>query len=466
VDVALMPIIGLSGRIDWGVHAYDPTGSNGVDPRNGGIVGTVSYDTTRNELDPQYAAAEDWQPGVPDVPVELYATVECTATSTLCDADGRYEINADGSYKQGKLLNTYVTEHFSRPENCVARDVDGNPLVHGVDENVLAPNGECISSFMQGIQFGTYATDQGTPAANFGATVDGNYGFGDGCFDGRLEASDPSDPQCVGGTFTPLGSGDYLVRIAVPDDVSSTPMYNVTSEEDINIANGDQIVPQVPPPACAGALHTVDVADAGTDGYPEVVGDGGVTNDLPSGVTVPASTPVDNATFVDIGGSPYEGVAKPRCDSKLVTVNNGKSIVPVFNVFTDVPIPTRMRGLIVDDIRFSTDPRSTMYGEKAGVPFAPVGIYDFTNRLVYTTESDFNGVYDVLMPSTNTISCPTPSGVCANMYRFVANDPGTPGQLNPNFNPDYRTIATEFEALPGVVIPTDLAPTQVGLTVE
>ena len=146
-------------------------------------------------------------------------------------------------------------------------------------------------------------------------------------------------------------------------------------------------------------------------------------------------------------------------------VNNGKSIVPVFNVFTEVPIPTRLRGLIVDDINFSTDPRSTVYGEKQGVPFAPVGIYDFTNRLVTTVESDFNGMYDVLLPSTNHISCPTPSGVCANMYRFVGNDPGIPGRLNPNFNPRYRTIATEFEALPGLIIPTDLAPTQVGVTI-
>ena len=40
-------------------------------------------------------------------------------------------------------------------------------------------------------------------------------------------------------------------------------MYKVTREEDINIANGDQFVPQVPPPACAGPLHTVDVAGIG-----------------------------------------------------------------------------------------------------------------------------------------------------------------------------------------------------------
>jgi SdrD B-like domain/IPT/TIG domain len=464
VDVSVLNIIGLSGRLDWGVHHYDPTGANGIDPRNGGIVGTVSYDTTRNELDPQYAAAEDWQPGVSDLTVELYATVVCGTTRAPCDSIGRYELAADGSYAKGNLLNTYVTEHWSRPTGCTARDVDGNPLIHGVDENVLVTNqetaGECIESFMQGVQFGPYPTDQGTPDANFGAAVDGNYGFGDGCFDGTLDATDPADPVCTGGTFSPLPAGDYLVRVVIPNDASGMPMYQVTREEDINIGNGDQIIPQVPPPACAGALHTVDVAGFGTDGYPAVdlFGDGSVI--------VPASTPVDNPTFVDIDGSPYEGTPRPLCDTKLVNVSNGKSIVPIFNVFTDVPIPARLRGFVVDDINFSTDPRSIMYGEKSGVPFTPVGVYDFRNRLVTTLESDFNGVYEVLLPSTNHISCPTPSGVCANMYRFVANDPGVPGRLNPNYNPRYRTIATEFEAFPGLIIPTDLAPTQVGLTIE
>ena len=47
-------------------------------------------------------------------------------------------------------------------------------------------------------------------------------------------------------------------------------MYKVTREEDINIANGDAFYPQVPPPACAGPLHTVDVAGLGSDGYPSV----------------------------------------------------------------------------------------------------------------------------------------------------------------------------------------------------
>ena len=477
VDVSTLPIIGLSGTLDWGVQKY--VASKG---ENGGIVGSVSYDTTRNELDPQYAATEDWQPGIPNIPVRLWAPMECpgaASPSTPCDATDRFVVDTDGSVKKGKLLNSYLSEHWSPPSGCVARDVDGNPIAHPAAEDVLAPNqssdGECVAALVNGVQFGPYATDQDKPAdANFGATVDGNYGFGDVCLaPGTLDDTDPANPTCknlnVPGhpdvPFTPISADSYLVSVDIPKDASGNPEYSVTSEEDINIARGDTVVPQVPPPSCAGALHTVDVFDdvPATDGYPAVDGNG--TNGIPVGVTVPKSTPVDNATFADIGGSPYEGMAKPRCDTKLVDLNNGKSIVPMFHLFTDVPVPSRLRGLIVDDLNFSVDKRTVLFGDKAGVPYAPVGIYDYTGRLVHTAESDFNGYYDVLMPSTDHISCPTPSGVCTNLYRFVGNDPGAPGHLNQNYNPRFRTIATEFEAMPGVTIPTDLAPTQVGVSV-
>ncbi|HMN26780.1 MAG TPA: hypothetical protein PKE45_01405, partial [Caldilineaceae bacterium] len=476
VDISVLPIIGLSGTVDWGVHFYDPTGAtcnpvgsyeNCLDPRNGGIVGTVSYDTTRNELDPRFAAVEDWQPSISDLTVDLFAPGACNNTPP-CDATGRYRLDADGSYLKGALLNSYLTETWARPTGCIARDVDGNPLVNGVDERVL-PTGsdtpgneeQCLEGPLMGVQFGAYAEGQGTPDANFGAAVDGNYGFGDGCFgpggyepaanDGQGGCADGSDP-------TPLKAGDYLVKVNIPTDALDRPLYKLTREEDINIANGDQIIPQVPPPACAGALHTVDVAGYGTDNYQ-------ATNPAP-GITVPPSTPTDNPTFVDIGSSPYEGMAKPLCDTKLVQLSNGKSIAPSFNFYTDVPLPGRFWGLLVDDLNFSSDPKSLLFGEKAGIPFGPVGIYDFANRLVATTESDFNGLFDVLLPSTNRISCPTPSGVCANVYRFVGNDPGIPGRLNPNYKPEFRTIAAEFEAFPGLLVPADLAPTQVGVTVQ
>ncbi len=450
VDVSVLPIIGLSGTMDWGVHAYDPTGANGIDPRNGGIVGTVSYDTTRNELDPQFAATEDWQPGISGVPVELWSPVDCGTTTAPCDPSESYELAPDGSYARGHLLNTYTTESWERPTGCTARDVNGNPLAHGADEDVLVKTqettGECISSFMQGIQFGTYPTDQGTPDANFGASVNGNYGFGDGCFlaDGRPGDFNDGTGKCDAGALEPLSAGEYLVRVVPPNDALGNPMYKATSEEDINIGNGDQIIPQVPPPACAGALHTVDVAGIAPDG-PDAV---------------------DNPTFVEIGGSPYEGTQRPRCDTKLVGLNNGKSVAPIFNFFTDVPVPARFRTVIIDDINFSNDKRSIMYGEKVGLPFVPVGLYDYNNKLQYTTETDFNGIYDVLMPANNFISCPTPSGICANMYRVVANDPGIPGRLNPNYNPKYATHAAGAEGLAGLSTFADLAPTPIGVTVE
>lgn len=475
VDVNILPIIGLAGRMDWGVHPYDARGTNGVDPRNGGIVGTVSYDTTRNELDPRYAAVEDWQPGVSGLRVELSEPIGCLDDlgdpQPPCDPSETYRLNPDGSYMSGPVINTTITETWQQPgananENgdgeCIARDADGVALPYGNGGQLITNNtSDCLEAPLMGVQFGKGFT-----------SVDGNYGFGDGCFaPNTLDATDPENPLCLDPNgaevpFEPLpGAREYLVEVAVPTDtVHARPLYQFTREEDINVANGDQWTPQVPPPSCVGALHTVDVAGVGADGYDGLVGDG--VNGLPIDVSVPPSSPVDNATFAEMGGSPYEGQMRQSCDTKLVPLANGRSIVPTFNVFTDVPLPTRFWGLIVDDLTFSTDPTQINYGEKSGVKFAPVGIYDYTDRLVHTVESDNSGLWDVLMPSTNRIDCPTPSGVCGNLYRFVGNDPGAPGHLNPNYRPEYRTIAAEFEAIPGSIIVADLAPTQVGVTVQ
>ncbi|TAK64137.1 IPT/TIG domain-containing protein [Methylobacter sp.] len=433
VDVSVLPIIGLSGRLDWGKHGYE----GGT---NGGIVGTVSYDTTRNEIDPRFAAVEAWQPGVSNLPVNLYAPVPCgTSASAPCDASGRYELEANGAFKKATVspIQTYVTETWQRPSGCVARDVEGNPLA-GQQVLPTNPDAECLEGPLMGVQFGPMPDNPATPT-NFGAAVDGNYGFGG------------------------LSPGDYLVEVEVPNDTLGRPLYKFTKEEDINIANGDTFVPQIPPPECAGPLHTVDVAGHGTDNYGPIVGDG---NTVPLGVTVPASTPTVNSTFVGIGGSPSEGQPKPLCNMKLVHVSNGRSVAPLFTVFTDVPLPGRFWGLIVDDLNFASDPKALNYGEKAGIPFAPVGIYDWSNQLIHTVESDFNGLFDVLLPSTNRINCPTPSGVCANLYRLVGNDPGVPGKLNPNYHPEFRTISAEFEAFPGLIVPADLAPAQVGVSVQ
>ena len=82
---------------------------------------------------------------------------------------------------------------------------------------------------------------------------------------------------------------DYLVKVVIPTEGDvygaaavhpDAPLYKVTKEEDINIANGDSFVPQAPPPACAGPLHIVDVAGFGADNYAQIDGNG--TNGAPA----------------------------------------------------------------------------------------------------------------------------------------------------------------------------------------
>ena len=93
----------------------------------------------------------------------------------------------DGSYAKGTLLNTYVTETWSRPGQngdgtCVPRNVDGNPLAYPAGQQItdLRPPTASRRPLM-GVQF----------QAGFSA-VDGNYGFGEGCYGGDLAAAVPT----------------------------------------------------------------------------------------------------------------------------------------------------------------------------------------------------------------------------------------------------------------------------------
>ncbi len=146
VDLDFLPIIGLRGRIDWGVEPY-------AAGENGGIAATVSYDTTRNEFDPAYAVSEDYQPGIPDVPVHLHVTLPCTATTTAAKANecknghaivplsvpdpadptgATMVANPDpqrGAFVKGPEVNSaYTSEQWAAPRGCTARQYNGQPL--------------------------------------------------------------------------------------------------------------------------------------------------------------------------------------------------------------------------------------------------------------------------------------------------------------------------------------------------
>ena len=93
---------------------------------------------------------------------------------------------------------------------------------------------------------------------------------------------------------------------------------------------------------------------------------------------------VTDPAFLAGGGSPFEGQDRPSCADKLVTVRTGQTTAPNFNLFTDVPIPTHFWGLTLNDLGLTLDKRSVNYGEAQGLPYVPVGLYDWAGRLVDT----------------------------------------------------------------------------------
>ncbi len=494
VDLDFLPVIGIGAEIDWGVKPYDPG-------TNGGIAGTVSYDTTRNELDPADAASEAYQPGIPDVPVHLFASTPCTETTAADKANkcrqgkemvpvqvpdpdpnapaGSMVNNPDpkrGSFVKGpELADTYTSETWSPPRGCTAYDYKGDVLN---DQAALPEFGEdanrlCVEAPMMGVAIGP--SDKTPGAAS--QTVNGNYGFGSSKLNlyppGNANNPAPdhqlplyADLAGAGYPEQDLKAADYIVSVDIPDNpVGGGKMYKATSEEDVNVFDGDTYLPQDNFP-----ITSASAADnAAGPPTPDVT----QPTQPPSqqaGIISPCAgalhkVNVTHQAFVDGGGSPFQGQDRPSCEDKLVTVRTGQSTAPNFNLFTEVPLPTHFWGLTINDLGIAYDKRSANYGEAQGIPNVPVGLYDYAGRLTDTVHTDFNGFYEALEPSTDTFNCPVPAGPCANMYKFVGNDPGQPGHINADYNPRFRTIAATFQGWPGLFTVTDEAPTQVANTV-
>jgi hypothetical protein len=494
VDLNFLPIIGLGGQIDWGVQPYDPG-------TNGGIVGTVTYDTTRNELDPADAATEPYQPGIPNVPVKLFVPQACAAAPADQDNECRqgYQIvplqvqdptdatkmidnpAADrGAFIKGpQVQDAYTSETWHAPRGCTARQYNGQPLT---DQQALplpldtsttpATPTLCVEAPMQGIAVGP---SDATPGAA-SQTVNGNYGFATS----KLNLYPPGNAKNparnhdlplyailadYGYAEQDLPPIDYIVSVDIPKDpVDGKPMYKVTSEADVNVFDGNTYLPQenYPPATPADANAPAGPPDATP--LPPAQPPSQQAGIISPCVGALSTVHVTDDAFNAGGGSPFEGYDRPSCVDKLVAVRANQATAPNFNLFTDVPIPTHFWGLTLNDLGLTLDKRSVNYGEAQGLPFVPVGLYDWAGRLVDTTHTDFNGLYEALEPSTDTYNCPVPAGPCPNMYRFVGNDPGQPGALNADYNPRFRTIATNFQGWPGLYTVTDEAPTQVAAT--
>ncbi len=437
VDFNFLPIIGIGGSVSWGVQPY-------AKGDNGGIAGTVTYDTTRNELDPKDAVTESYQPGIPGLTVHLYSPVKCTdPTTQTCSGDG-YLLATDGSYVKGPELDHYATEGWNAPRGCTARLWNGTPMTT-TDQQALPDQGPsanktCLEAPMAGVAMGAGNADPAGATTN----VNGNYGF------------------------SGMPAGDYIVSVDIPknDKGPQTPEFKVTSEEDVNVFTGDDYVAQEDYAAAShGGGHIAEPPKNSPLPSQPPSQQAGIISSCVGTLHTVHVDPAVNPDFLNVGGSPFEGQNRPSCQDKLVTVRAGQTASPNFNLFTPVPVPTHFWGLTLNDLGLSLDRTSANYGEAQGMPYVPVGLYDAFGNLVDTTHTDYNGLYESLEPSTGSYNCPVPAGPCPGMYRFVGNDPGGPGALNPDYNPRYRTIAANFQAWPGLYTVTDEAPTQVASTV-
>jgi hypothetical protein len=211
-----------------------------------------------------------------------------------------------------------------------------------------------------------------------------------------------------------LNTGDYVVEVVPPT------AYDIGKSQDRNVDFGDTFIPapELLPVPCVGAPYPV----------PDELS-------LFPGVEAPLRTSLT-------------GKELPLCDRKLVALGGADNAAADFFLFTEVPIAAHVVGGILDDTANEFDPNSPQYGEKFAPPWLPVGIYDWTGRLIGETVSDQWGRFNALVPSTYTQNLPMPSGTSPNMLTTCMNDPSGP-RYGDQFNPQYSTFCYTFQYMPG-----------------
>ncbi len=304
------------------------------------------------------------------------------------------------------ILNDYETDHWSQPKNCVIKDVLGAPVTNPDTLNpVFGPL--CVET----PNLGTQTKD---------GAFDGGYAFADMC---PLTSGGASTFPCAEGDLVPITPGTYITQVVMPNDGSGHDLYQITKEEDVNVDTGAEFVPQIPAFPCVGNDHVVHGA---------------------------------------IARARTNGKHFRLCDQRLVTLKAKQNANADFYLFTksDVQIPGRVMGLVSNDVYTDNDPNSIWYISPRPEPDVPIGIYDRQpsrgGRLITTVSTDENGEFEALLPSTDTMNCPTPQGMCPGMYWFEVNDPGARNHPNPNYKQNLLSEGGSYDVWPGQLDQLDL----------
>ena len=478
--------LGLTNVIYWGKSLYgmgdrdnapygdfpgagdvDRNGNGELDSGNGGISGVVIYPTTRAEDDPRFGAAEEWEPGIPRVQVNLYADGDVDNVPTgwatggamgpedidwngdgiykpadgviqdlngdgklgLADVDNHplgwrdgtgplgpedIDHNKNGIFDPGDALQIVTTDSWddSLPTGCPPNpgSVPGEQAPFHINGNPDTPALDCFEGMR------TFGQVRG------GVVFDGGYAF-TSHHPGGIASGNPEVPGLL--------PAIYIVEAVTP------PGYEHLKEEDKNVDFGDSYVPSplLLPPVCVGERDN-------TNWF----------NPARYSPTVP-----DFLTLFPAVEAPFAGQVRPLCDRKQVELAQGQNAAADFFMLTEVPKAGRIVGFILDDLANEFDPNAPAFGEKYAPPWLPVSIRDFNGRQIARVYSDQWGLYNALVPSTYTVNAPSPTGVSPHMLTVCLNDPGpipdpdNPGSMiiDPQFNPQYTQFCYTFDYWPG-----------------
>lgn len=455
---AFQGYLGQTSYIHWGKTPYGP-GPDGefgtADDENGGISGIVFYDTTRAEDNPVDNLGEEWQPGIPNIQVNLYADGDIDSPPQgnfpgLEDVDR----NANGVFDAADG----IVDDLDNSGTVTLADIDNAPL-GWADGGAMGPedvdrNGNDIFDAGDAIQVTwTDSWDDSLPNDCPGDPTDIFYDMdGDGrgdCYDGlrnynQVRPGVFDGGYAFGSRFDPymdapgavevegLLSGIYIVEVGVKPDLTDPgahPIYQVVSSLDKNVDFGEtyQPSPLAFPPPCVGEATTLPL-DATLNLFPGV----------------PAN----------LAGETFN-----ECGMKQVLVQSAKNAPAEFFLFTEVPPAAHVKGMILNDLANEFDPNNPVFGEKFAPSYVPISFKDFNGREITRAYSDQYGQFNMLVPSTFTTNIPSPSGMSPNMLISCMNDPGpiedpnNPGQFitDPEFKPQYTTFCYTFQYMPATI---------------
>ena len=471
-----------TNHIEWGKVPY-------TIEENGGIAGIVYYAITRAEDDPRYAAAENWEPGIPRVQVNVYLD---------CDHDGKVDRPLNDGSGQCELLSSNGYEYEPA-------DVDNYPFCWRDPGSCGLTIPTMGAEDLKRVPDSKRAAAAARQAAILGVTVEaGDFLYGD-VFRWGAPFTDPSivvSPEDKQKAQTTWGLGktdawDDSIPTDCPTRFIGDPKFKIPYGPDalkeVDCWDGLRNWNQLRPAVFDGGYAFGRVA--GQPELPMIIGAEGKGNYVVEAVAPPGylhqGNGDKNVTFGDEFASRpsalphecvgidlavpefltlFEGIKEPnpnfgspqypgnkwrKCDMKAVPLLPGMNAAPNFFLFTEAPVAAHGMGLLTDDLNNTVDPLSPNYGEKYAPPYVPISIQDWQGRELQRVYSDQYGRYNFLVPSTFTINPPYPSGVMPNMVQACLNHPGpikgADGSLDidPYFSRRYTQQCYTLQYLPG-----------------